>query len=286
MMRAWLVVLALVALLVVPVAAAEADEDDIWWGACTPNPGGSSGSAAQRTVDKWGAPVYLRQFVSAGSLSWSGQPSGSLMHRSYKPPSTITDAAIDGLLRSAEGHYITFWHEPDNDGLSGSARRARIGLMNRLYDRNVALGRPAIVVPTFTGWMFSNQTSDSYRKNQWRDVKGDLLGVDFDGIHSYSTSYADETNEVMDWLDDNPEYQGWAIPEFGTSRRPSDPSGVGRVAWMQRQVEVFVSAPVPPEAVAWFDYNTGAHDTVAEGVNAIEPGSPEFGYWQGLINLN
>jgi len=274
--------------LTAPSAAAAAPATDVLWGACPAYPGGSSLSAAQRVVDKWGAGVHIRQFTNASSsLPWNPVPSGSLMHRSYKPPTTITNAAIDTLLRAAEGHYVTFWHEPENDGLSTSARNARINLMNRLYDRNVALGRPATVVPTFTGWMFAANNSGGARtRDLWDGVKGDLLGVDYDGIHSYGTEYDDETDEVMEWLADNPEYRGWAIPEFGTSRRPSDPSGAGRTAWMREQVGFFLDAPIPPETVDWFDYNTSAHDTVGEGLNSIQPGSPEFVYWQSLVALN
>jgi hypothetical protein len=269
-------------------AAAAAPESDILWGACPAYPGGSSASAAQRVVDKWGQGVHIRQFTNASSsLPWNGVPDGSLMHRSYKPPTTITDAAIDALLRAAEGHYVTFWHESENDGLSTSQRNARINLMNRLYERNVALGRPATVVPTFTGWMFAANNSNGARlRDQWDGVKGDLLGVDYDGIHSYSTEYDDETENVMRWLADNPEYRGWAIPEFGTSRRPSDPTGAGRLAWMQEQVGYFLDAPILPETVDWFDYNTGSHDTVSEGLNSLQPGSPEYVYWRGLVSLN
>jgi hypothetical protein len=133
-----------------------------------------------------------------------------LLHRSYKPLTTVTNTQIDELLLKARGHWITFWHESDNDGLSASARADRIALMNRLYDRNVALGRPVTVVPTFTGWMFSDQTTDAYRKDFWRGVKGDLVGVDYDGIHNSGTDYDDETVEVMQWLAEYPEYTGWA----------------------------------------------------------------------------
>ena len=236
----------------------------------------NNGSAVQT---KFGEPkVYVRQFIGS-TLSWpSSVPDGVLLHRSFKPPTSITNAQIDNLLLQAEGHWVTFWHEPDNDGLSASGRADRIALMNRLYDRNVALGRPVTVVPTFTGGMFADYRDEAY-KQQWAGVKGDLLGVDYDGIHSYTTDYDDETDEVMDWLDQNTEYVGWAVPEFGTSRQSSDSTGNGRRAWMEEQVGYMVDAPVQPSGVAWYDYNSTPQ-------NSIEPGTPEYNYWKSLIDTN
>lgn len=258
------------------------------FGACPTNPGGTSAAAAQTVVTKMGTGAAVRQFMTS-ILDWPTVPTGSLMWRSYKPATTVTDAQIDALLMAAAGHLVTFWHESDNDGLTATARAARIALMNRLYDRNVALGRPATIVPIFTGGFFADYGTQANR-DLWASVKGDLIGVDMDGVHDTTApigiSYADETAEVMDWIAAHPECDGWAIGEFGTSRQPYDATGVMRRDWMAAQVGVFLAAPIKPTVINVYDYDTSAHNGATTDYNRLNDPSPELDYWRSLVAQN
>lgn len=259
----------------------------VWYGACPENPGGTSAAAAATVVTKLGTPVAIRQFMGA-SLSWPAVPDGCLMHRSYKPSTSVTDAAIDGLLTAAEGHLVTFWHEPDNDELTPTARAARIALMNRLYDRNMALGSPCIIVPTFTGGLFANYTDDSER-DLWfgpSGVKGDLIGIDCDGVHDATApigfTYVDEIDKVLELIAENEDqgFWGWTIPEFGTGRPADDTDGTARATWMADQVEdVFMTAAIEPYAVLWYDYDVGVDVRLYDS-------TPELDLWLDYVALN
>lgn len=258
----------------------------VQFGAC-PNAGGTSAAAAQSVVTKFGTKASIRIFHgSADPLTWTPVPAGSVAQQSFKPATTITDAQIDSLLNAARGNLITFWHEPDNDGLTATARAARIALMNRLYDRNVALGRPATVVPTFTGGFFASYGTQANR-DLWADVKGDLVGLDADGVQdtnggpTYDLTYQDEVDNVLKWITANPEYKGWTVPEFNTSRASWDTTGNIRRDWAKDQVDnVFMKAAIKPTAVMWFDYNAS---TTSE---AMPNPSPELTYWKSLVVNN
>ena len=259
------------------------------YGACITN-----GGTLASTITKWGPKVHVRQFISSGNSNpptWTDVPNGTVVHRSYKPPTTITTAQIDALLTAAGNdrslgdpkHKITFWHESDNDGLTGTALTARINLMNRLYDENVRLGRPVIVEHVVTGQFMADYRDESW-KQPWRAVKADSIGVDFDGGGpSDATSFTDEIGETMDWLRDertNGEYdEGWSVPEFGRGR-DSGETGQSRVAWMQREVNKMVNASTPPDYVDWYDYLADVEPY------PIEVGSPEYDYWKTLISAN
>lgn len=255
------------------------------FGANPVNPGGESASAAQGVVTKFGSGATVRQFLtdittSGGGPNWPAVPAGSLVHRSYKPTTDVTNAQIDALIRAAQGHWLTFWHESDNDGLSSSAIASRTALMNRLYDRNVALGRLVTVVHVVTGQFMSDYRDESW-KAPWRNVKADLIGVDMDGPQGYGVTYADELSETLRWIQEESidGYVGWTVPEFGVARTSSDSNGSGRLAWMQREVDLLTRANPKPRAIHWYDY-------MMTNDYRLISGTQEYNYWRGLVATN
>lgn len=254
---------------------------------------------AAGVVAKFGKGAAIRQYMSS-ALSVPVFPAGSLMHVSFKAPSIgWTDAQIDSMLKvaasGAPGMLVTFNHEPDNDGMTGAQIAAWKDRSNRLYDRNVALGRPCLIAPTFTGDFWSNHTTDAERDVWLKDLKGDLFGLDFDGVHDNQTTkptdltYRVGKNEVTN-ADEIAVLQkalttyaangwtGFCVPEFGTSRAAWDTDGLGRTKWINDNAARFIAAGC--YYVAWFD------QSAAGKTDVIAAGSPELDALRALVAAN
>lgn len=251
---------------------------------------------------KWGTKSAGRLFAG-DALTQFTKPSGVLLHVSAKPTTAITDAQIDAWLNYYKGHIVTFFHESDNDGLSATARAARIALWNRLYDRNVAIGHPCWVSHVFVGTFWGSGTTDATR-NLWMDTaRGDLIGLDYDGVHDLHTTppadgityYANTGSQTsasnkmtpQSRIDNIQRYidlksaNGWigyTVPEFGCQRAPWDTTGAGRTKWMQDSNELFIDSGA--FAVHAYDDRAGGKDDV------LYAGQPEKTYWQGQIDAN
>lgn len=280
------------------------------FGSCPIGNDGAPQTAAS-VQNKWGSKASARIFFGA-TLTVPTIPAGTLLHVSWKPDLTITDAQIDGLLTALAGHVLTFWHESDNDsGYTGTDstsianRTARIGLWNRLYDRNVALGRPCRISHVFVGTFWSDSTSDTTR-NLWMDTaKGDYIGLDYDGVHDLHTDpppdgityYANTGSQTSASNKMTPEsrianiqryislkaangWTGYTVAEFGCQRAPWDTDGAGRLAWMQLSTDLFVSTGAI--AVHWYDDRAGS--PLKDDV--LYDGMPEKAYWQTKIDSN
>jgi hypothetical protein len=268
------------------------------FGACPTNPGGASLTAAQTVAQKFGGIPAVRQFNGA-ELTWNATPAKTAVHRSWKPAASVTNAQIDTLLRAADAdavkngvkHILTFWHEPDNDSLSAGARADRIALINRLHERKVALGLKNVQTSViFTGGFFASYGSQANR-DLWNGVKGDLVGLDADGVHTtttsatdYTTKYDDEVANVKKFMATNI-FVGWTVPEFGTSRQNYfDPTGSKRAAWMKYWGEYFAAQGAAQ--VLFYDYDTSAHNGTTDNYNVIKTGTSEFTVWKALIAKN
>ncbi|MDF2460959.1 MAG: Dockerin type domain [Candidatus Saccharibacteria bacterium] len=264
-------------------------------GACPANPGGTSLTAAQSVLNKWGTGAAIRQF-NGDITTGPNHPSGaSIVHTSYRPSvsqvnSGALDTQIEALIqRTPAGDVIEFYHEPDNDGLTGTGITDMIKAKNRLYEIKQRVKPTVLVAATMTGGFFANYTSESVRQ-PWYGLKGDLVGLDADGVHdstgpTYDTSYADEIAGVKTFMTRNPSagWIGWGVPEHGTSRQPWDTTGTPRANWFAAQTKLMIDAGA--RYVMLYDYNTSAHQ-LANDYNQILTGTPEFTVWNNLVDNN
>lgn len=264
------------------------------FGACVTN-GGTLAGVGQ----KYGGTPPVRHFATT-TVAWAATPANTSVHRSFKPAYTIADSTIDAMLKAAEAdavknnviHLVTFHHESDNDGLSGTALTDRIKQINRPYERKQALGlKHVYVVPVFTGGLFASYTAQA-KRDLWNGVKGDLLGVDMDGVHTadtasdYATNYDDETANALKFVAANKAngFIGWTVPEFGTSRRSFDSSGAKRAAWFTKWGKHF--ADNGAVQVLAYDYDTGSHNGATTDYNQLRVGTPEHNAWKALVATN
>jgi len=251
---------------------------------------------AAGVVAKYGKGATVRQFFTPLTVPAS-IPAGTIMHVSAKPASTITDAEIDAWLKALKGHVVTIRHEPDNDGMSSAQIAEWKTLNNRVYDRNVALGRPCLVAPTFTGGLFASYGNDTTR-DLWMDgLNGDLLGFDFDGVHDNQTSKpadlvyrvgskaitnADEIANAKRYIAKYAAngWQGITVPEFGISRATWDTTGEGRAKWIRGNGGRFIEADT--YLCHWYDFR----DTKTGISDIVDAGSPEHEALSELVAAN
>jgi hypothetical protein len=261
------------------------------YGACLTNGGNEAA-----VLTKFGQGAAIRRFYQE-TLTWPSVPSGCpAIHISYKPSQSqvlagTLNGQIDQLLERADDSgkivYLTFWHESDNDGLSSAGITDRVRASNHVYDRVEAWGNPRIQYgPIHTGGFFADYTGDSKRA-PWSGMKGHFLGADMDGVHdgkTYDISYADETARVVALVSEWG-YEYWTVPEFGTSRRPDDPTGEPRADWFEQWAGHF--AEHGAAQVLLYDYDTSANDDHPAGpYNVVVDGSPELAVWRGLVATN
>lgn len=257
------------------------------FGACILT-GGAAG-----VVAKYGKGAAIRQFQTP--LTPVTAPTGSLLHLSAKPALSVTDAQIDAWLKS--GGLRTIRHEPDNDGMSAVQIAEWKALSNRVYDRNVALGRPCLIAPTFTGGLWSSNQTDAQRDVWMVGLKGDLLGIDYDGVHDNQTAKpadltyrvgkreitnADEIANAQRYIERFKAngWTGFTVPEFGISRATWDTDGQGRAKWLRDNAKRFVDAGA--YAVHWYDFQ----DTKTKISDIIAAGSPEHAVLRELVAGN
>jgi chitodextrinase len=265
------------------------------FGACVANPGGASLSAAQTVQTKFGTKTSIRMYQGA-TLGLPVHPAGaSIVHTSWKPDLASVlngslDADIAAIINSTPaGDIIEFYHEPDNDGLDAAGITQMIAVKNYLYDKKQSIKPSVLVAQTFTGGFFANYTAES-RRAPWYSIRGDLLGVDTDGIHdatgpTYDTDYADEMAGTKAFMARNAGngWIGWTVPEIGTSRQPWDATGTARANWFQAQAQKLADGGA--YAIMLYDYNTSAHSTATD-YNQIKTGTPEFDVWSAFVATN
>jgi hypothetical protein len=264
-----------------------------FFGACPANPGGTSLTAATTVISKWGTGAGVRQFVGSTISSGPNHPTGaSIVHTSYKVDvaqvnSGALDAQIEALVnRTPAGDVIEFHHEPNNNGLTGQGITDMINAKNRLYEIKQRVKPSVLIAATMTGGFFANYTTESARA-PWYGLKGDLIGLDADGVHdstgpTYDITYDDEIAGVKAFMARNAAngWKGWSVPEFGTSRQDWDTTGTPRASWINREKQKFIDGGA--RYVMWYDYDTGEHAS-ATNYNQIRSGTPEFTAWKNLI---
>lgn len=250
----------------------------VLWGAC-PHNGASEGSVQTKHGSKAGSRIF-RQTQAAAPLP---RPAAAgFMHYSFKRE--FTEAEIVTLCQNfLEGqvNILTIFHEHNNDA-DAVDKAARITTFHRrLKARRDAGDIPSSVRSCVvqTGWAHDDRSTQ-----QPVYAEGDYTGTDFDGIAStdnqpadshrglYYDFYNHEYAETVSWMQSR-EYQGWCIPELGTTRHSTDPNSVWRVESMQIQADKINNAPIKPVFAAWFDYSnlpsTTAHVECYEKANEI-----------------
>lgn len=252
-------------------------------GGCPPA-GGSSLAAAQTVVDKWGPGAAVRQYHSTGKAPRPAD--AGVVHPSWKPTMAQITANWVSIVTAdlLEGDSVEVWHEADNKVRGGSLTFTDVvARKNKFYDLVTELRPDLKVVNTLTGQALSNYGKDEWTK--WGVVKAHLLGLDADGIHDkvapLDIPYEDEIERVARFLDANPSYEGWCVPEFGTSRPAYDLTGEQRAAWARKYGTLFVA---PQSLVVELDPATYVclYEYESTPGNRFQDGSPEAIEWQAL----
>ena len=260
---------------------------------------GTSGNAA--VISKFGTGASIRIFFSTGDLTQRPPiPSGmSVAHISYKPdPATVASGSLDSQITDLinwcqPGWILTFHHEPDNNGWTSSQITDWKNCNNHLYDLAKAVKPSVLTAPVFTGGLMASYTSNSQRDTWCTGLRGDLFGVDCDGVAISSTeanynriSYADELDNCDTYMrhPTNSGFQQITVPEHVTARvNPPDPDGSLRASWFQAQTQLMIDHNC--YAVMCWDYDPSGHNT-ASNFNHIPAGSPELTVWKGLVANN
>lgn len=237
------------------------------YGSC-PAAGGTSLAAAQSVVTKWGSGVAIRQFL--GGLQQPNFPTGcKLMHVSFN-----TTIPVAGLIAGDYDDAIGAWAEavviPDGvilcaewmHEMDSKYRKGQISLADgiagksRFYDAVKAVRSDIKIVATYTGWLFEALDPTPYSA-----VKADWLGIDLDGVDANSGGVYPPWNtsmgNIQTWTD-RMGYFGWCVPEFGSPRHSTDPTGANRGAWMQVMADRCYERG--SQYVAAFEYPTGGAD--------------------------
>lgn len=273
-----------------------------YYGSCPTSGGGSP----QATRNKYGEGTSIRVFMTSLTERPASRPNGSsIMWWSYKPtPSALLSGSLDSQLRSVlddmrPGDVLTFHHERDNDGIDGNAAAVQEwkNENNYLYDFTKAYKPSVLTGPVFTGGLMANYTSAS-RRNLWcTGIKGDIFGVDCDGVHIRDAShpnemnynriqYTDELNNCQAYMahPSNEGFQKIGVAEFITARKnPPDPTGSIRAGWMSDQCDIFEEFGV--YAVCVYDFAFGTHNT-ANDMNLLPNPSPELTVMQARVATN
>jgi hypothetical protein len=278
-------------------------------GACPIKPGSFTGDVV---MDKWGEGVALRRFWSTSGFptSISKNPRAGLEHISfYLSPADTTAFPTDTTLQNAclaalrsipvadrPKIMVEALHEGDEKVNRGTAAGWSIpqviAAKNKFYELAKSVDPNFLVVATYTAWLFD---PDNTGKNPdaWGTVKADVLGLDYDGVHSYPyPEYSDEVVRLKafltKWGGASGYYKYWTVPEFNTSRGNHltagvDTNGTERAAWMKQYADLFSSpsytAVGAALAVMWYDYESSAGVVVA-------PGSAEFTQWKALCDAS
>ncbi len=248
-------------------------------GACPDNPGGESLNAALSVANKYADGAVVRQFM--GSFK-SPNSSSRLraVHTSYNFSSNSYttliaggyDAAITAAAQAARPGDILEWtHEFDKKVRDGNVPLAAgIQAKNHFYDVVKAANPPVLVATTYTWGLFAKwQASDT--PNNYVGIKADILGVDYDGGVSYSTTngypdFTDTMNRVATWAAGK--YARLAVPEFGCPRdKTHDPTGAIITPWLQSSLALFESYGY--EYVCYYDYNPDANQSSLDQSSSI-----------------
>jgi hypothetical protein len=271
------------------------------FGACPPKPGDASGNLA---IAKWGPGIALRRYTSAFPTTLAAHPKSSLDHISFSVPSAAWlvsfangsyDAACTAMVKSIPAAdrprvVLELIHEGNNkvNGGNGYTIPIVIAAKNRFYDLVKAVDKSIRVASTHTAWLFDPDSKEN--PDDWGPVKADVLGVDFDGIHSFPyPDYADELPEIraflLKWGGPSGYYSQWSVPEVGASRANKltaglDDTGAKWASWAKGYAETWRSASATSVGAAafvcWYDYESTPG-------NEIPAGSLMFQTWADLI---
>lgn len=256
-------------------------------------------------LSKFGTGASVRVFFSSSLTARPTVPAGvSIMHLSYKPNvASVLNGSLDSQLAGLvdfcqPGWILTFYHERDNDsGLTSADIQAWKDVNNYLYDFTKDRKPSVLTAPVYTGGTMANYTSNSVRDTWCTGIRGDLFGVDCDGVHIRDAGHPNETNyDRIQYTDEiancnaymsHPSNSGFTqitVAEFITARKnPPDPTGSIRAGWMQDQAAIFEANDC--YAVMAYDFNFGTHVTSTD-FNEIPNGSPEDTAWTALVATN
>ncbi len=194
------------------------------WGAAI---GGNSDPVA-RHENIAGVPMGLRRTyfgwdnrMKAVTMARNDLAAGRLPWVSFKTPgwaamaSGAHDSQIDELLRALDSTggpvWVTFHHEPENDGLAAADWRA---MQVKVRERMNATGVQNLAfAPVLMSWTFDPRSGRN--PDDWF-----VPGIwDFAGIDTYTETTASPTNEIQMWLNTRAWYTAkglkLAIGEWG-----------------------------------------------------------------------
>lgn len=236
-------------------------------GACPANPGGESLNAALSVANKYADGVVVRQFM--GSIKTPNvSPRLSTVHTSYNLASNPYDQVLAGNLDAAitaaalaarPGDILEWTHEFDKKVRDGNVPLAGgIQAKNHFYDVVKAANPEVLVATTYTWGLFASWHNNNLdTPDDYKDIKADILGIDYDGGVTYNTStgypnFTDTMNRVRTWA--TGKYSRLAVPEFGCPRSDTlDTDGAILASWLQQSLTRFASYGY--EYVCYYDYN-------------------------------
>lgn len=254
------------------------------FGACPTNPGGESLNAALTVSTKFGAGAYVRQFKINLSAPNSSPLFGGV-HTSYKPDiSSMLNGSLDSAIAAVaaatpNGHVLEVWHEADRKVKTGQFTdfQEAVDVKNRFYDVVKATNPNVLVANTLTGWESSpSNSSTNGNIDKWADVRADIIGLDYDGIHDwpYPTYSNAQIAVATAFVANHSGYSYWAIPEFGTGTQSNDPNQTTRAAWASEHANRFIAAGAM--YCCWYDFD-------ADGIVYTMTEQAEIDAWAGRV---
>lgn len=207
--------------------------------------------------EKTGGLAIVRTFSGGGIGTWgsgdvatvTNNYNATVWHSFKTWDEPAISAWIAGKPDNGQTAFLTFFHEPENDGLSAAQILEWKSRQARMKELAVASGRTDVKVGSvLMEWTINPNSS----RNFWRDwyvgppVPGktaagyptDYPLLDFYGWDAYNTGddagvYRDPVL-ILARLKAIADAAGasWAIGEFGSRRLPTDPNDTGRRDWI------------------------------------------------------
>ena len=159
-----------------------------------------------------------------------------------------------GAVPDIAGCYVCWYHEPDNDNVTGYPAdfKTEYGQIITYVMPGLNAGRvhPMKLIPIFTGNFATNSNSTI---DQWVNSGVDAVGFDPYGnlaLIADSAAYAAHAGKP------------WLLTEYGTTVNDPVPSDATTLNHMQNAVADWTGVANPPVAITWFDQNYNTLDVV------------------------
>lgn len=256
------------------------------FGACPTLP--NAGNLASVTT-KYGAGAAVRMYGgNFVALAANYYGSSQLVHYSFKPKNAsgnpdvagiaagTYDAAITTMANSIRaGDVVEFCHEIDQNVTGGlvPSWSSAIAAKNQFYNVVKAARPDVLVANTYTGYFFQSGSPHYAEIDSTAGlIKGDILGIDCDGVHPTALPYTDyqaETTRALKFLTDFASlgYRWISVPEYGCPNinqfagNGVDTNDSARATWMTFYGNLWINTGKCLYALA-YDYESSSGNTL------------------------